>query len=509
MKKIISTENLAKIISKFKKKGKRVVLCHGVFDLLHIGHINHFKEAKKLGDILVVTVTQDKYVNKGPNRPIFSLNTRMELIAALKDIDYVAPNIYSNAIQLIKMLKPSIYCKGKDYKNYNLDATNQIKKEVLAIKSVGGRIIHTDTELFSSSKIINRTNLNLTNEQKSLINKIKKNKNFNNDSKILSTMNSFSDIKVLIIGETIIDEYVYCETLGKSGKEPILVVRDMYKERYLGGTAAIARNLSSFCKKITLFTNIGQKNNEKKFIKNNLEKNIKTIFLNKNNSPTITKKRFVDLINKTKIFGVYSLNDQPLDRDQESKLNRKIQKLIKNHDLVIVSDYGHGLISDKTAKLIVKKSKFVAVNTQLNSSNLGFHVISKYIGANCITINESEMRHELRNKTAHTIPLIKTLSKKLKSKYTHVTSGEDGSVIYNSTLKEIISCPAFANKVIDKVGTGDTMLAILAISLFKKFDIKFSIFLSALAAAQNIQYMANKIPINKVNITRALQSYLK
>ena len=268
MKKIISTENLAKIISKFKKKGKRVVLCHGVFDLLHIGHINHFKEAKKLGDILVVTVTQDKYVNKGPNRPIFSLNTRMESIAALKDIDYVAPNIYSNAIQLIKMLKPSIYCKGKDYKNYNLDATNQIKKEVLAIKSVGGRIIHTDTELFSSSKIINRTNLNLTNEQKSLINKIKKNKNFNNDSKILSTMNSFSDIKVLIIGETIIDEYVYCETLGKSGKEPILVLRDMYKERYLGGTAAIARNFSSFCKKITLFTNIGQKSNEKKFIYN-------------------------------------------------------------------------------------------------------------------------------------------------------------------------------------------------------------------------------------------------
>ena len=189
MKKIISTENLAKIISKFKKKGKRVVLCHGVFDLLHIGHINHFKEAKKLGDILVVTVTQDKYVNKGPNRPIFSLNTRMESIAALKDIDYVAPNIYSNAIQLIKMLKPSIYCKGKDYKNYNLDITNQIKKEALAIKSVGGRIIHTETVLFSSSKIINQTNLNLSNEQKYFINKIKKHKEFSTDNKILSTMN--------------------------------------------------------------------------------------------------------------------------------------------------------------------------------------------------------------------------------------------------------------------------------------------------------------------------------
>ena len=135
-------------------------------------------------------------------------------------------------------------------------------------------------------------------------------------------------------------------------------------------------------------------------------------------------------------------------------------KYINSHDLVIVSDYGHGLISDNTAKLIVKKSKFVAVNTQLNSSNLGFHVISKYLGANLITINETEMRHELRNKTDDRVSLIKILTKKLKSNYTHVTSGSEGSSIYNSTTNEIIKCPAFADKVIDKVGTGDSMLSI-------------------------------------------------
>ena len=92
--------------------------------------------------------------------------------------------------------------------------------------------------------------------------------------------------------------------------------------------------------------------------------------------------------------------------------------------MVIVSDYGHGLISDNAAKLIVKKSKFVAVNTQLNSSNLGFHVISKYLGANLITINETEMRHELRNKTDDRVSLIKILTKKLKSNYTHVKRAE-------------------------------------------------------------------------------------
>ena len=509
MKKIKSINTLAKIISSLKKRGKKVVLSHGVFDLVHIGHINHFREAKKMGDILVVTLTQDKYVNKGPNRPIFPVDLRMEAVAALKDVDYVCSNIYLNAVQLIKVLKPNIYCKGKDYKNFKLDITKGIQKEALAIKSVGGKLVHTSTDLYSSSSLINRSNLNLTDEQKLFINKIKKNKDFDNDSKIQNKIDSLYSLKVLIIGETIIDEYVYCEALGKSGKEPILVLRDIYKEKYIGGTAAIARNLSSFCKNITLLTNIGQKNEEKQFIKKNLEKNIQTIFLKKTNSPTIKKTRFIEHINKTKIFGVYNLNDEGLNHNQENDFNKKILGLIKNHDLVIVSDYGHGLISDFSAKLIIKNSKFIAVNTQLNSSNLGFHVISKYIGANFITINETEMRHELRDKSTDRIPLIKTLSKKLRSKFTHVTSGETGSAIYDNKIKKIISCPAFASKVVDKVGTGDSMLAILAVSLFKKLDINFSMFLSALVAADNIKQMANKVPINRANITKAVQSYLK
>ena len=507
-KKIHSIENLKKIIKKHKANKKKIVLCHGVFDLLHIGHIRHFNEAKNLGDILIVTVTPDQYVNKGPNRPVFPLATRMESLAALKAVDYVAGNNLNSATKLIKTLKPNIYCKGKDYKNYDKDFTGEIKKEALAVKSIGGRIVNTKTELFSSSKIINETNLNLSNEQKNFVNKVKKTIQLNKNE-ISKIINSFENLKVLIIGETIIDEYIYCEALGKSGKEPVLVLRDLFKEKYVGGTAAIAKNLSSFCKKITLLTNIGQKNEEKRFIKKNLPKNVKTRFLNKKNSSTIIKKRFVEDINKTKVLGVYTLNDQPLDKKQEKTFNNEVLTQIKNHDVVIVSDYGHGLISDRSAELIIKKSKFVAVNTQVNASNLGFHVISKYLGADLITINETELRHELRNKTENVKVLMKKLSKKLKSIYTNVTCGAEGSHIYNAQNKKIISCPAFASKVTDKVGTGDAMLAMLAISLYRKNDIKFSMLLSALGAAYNIQHMANKSSINRTYITRSLQSYLK
>ena len=106
MKKIQNLENLKKTIFKLKKKGKKIVLCHGVFDLLHIGHIKHFDKAKNLGDVLIVTVTLDKYVNKGPNRPVFPLQARMDSLAALKNIDYVAPNTLISASKLIKPYVP-------------------------------------------------------------------------------------------------------------------------------------------------------------------------------------------------------------------------------------------------------------------------------------------------------------------------------------------------------------------------------------------------------------------
>ena len=159
--KIISINDLSKKISDLKKKNKKIVHCHGVFDVLHVGHIKHFNTAKKLGDVLIVTVTPDKYVNKGPNRPIFPLEARMQCIAALKYVDYVAANVSENAVYAIKSLKPNIYCKGKDYINHKADISGQISEEANAVKKNGGKVFYTEDELFSSSKVINSSGFNL------------------------------------------------------------------------------------------------------------------------------------------------------------------------------------------------------------------------------------------------------------------------------------------------------------------------------------------------------------
>ena len=137
--KIINFIDVKNLIKDLKRNHKRIIQCHGVFDLLHVGHIKHFEEAKSYGDVLIVSITPDRFVSKGPNRPAFNEKLRAEAIAALDVVDFVAINKWSTAIETIKLLKPDLYVKGPDYKDYRQDLTGNIQLEEDAVKSVGDR----------------------------------------------------------------------------------------------------------------------------------------------------------------------------------------------------------------------------------------------------------------------------------------------------------------------------------------------------------------------------------
>ena len=203
-----------------------------------------------------------------------------------------------------------------------------------------------------------------------------------------------------MVGELIIDQYFFCAALGKSGKEPILVLKDIKNETYIGGAGAICRHLSQFSNQISLLSMIGEKAELLSKIKKKLNKSIKFNFIRKKNSPTILKKRFLDHVTNHKVFGVYSINDDLLAPNNEKEFNRKLRKLLPKHDIVIVSDYGHGLISRESAQLICKKSKYLALNAQVNAANVGYHSMRNYKNVDFVIINEKEIRHELRDKNA-------------------------------------------------------------------------------------------------------------
>lgn len=504
MKKIVEIKDLKVLKKEYSDKKKKIVLCHGVFDLIHIGHIKHFNSAKKLGDILIVSLTPDRYVNKGPGRPIFNEKLRSEFLKNISIIDHIVINNLSTSVNIINLLKPNIYCKGPDYKNHKNDVTGEIRNEFKALKKYGGKIEYTNDITSSSSKLINQHYTDLSHNQKKTI-KVLKNKKID----LNKLLNLSKKLNILILGEIIIDQYYFCETLGKSGKDPVLQMREENYETYLGGAAAIAGNVSKFCNKVTLLSMIGEKKDFYNLIKKKLPNNANLKLIFKEKSPTIVKKKYVDMITNNKVFGSYIINDSPLDKRNEKKLSNFLTKELNKFDLVIVSDYGHGLISERNAALISKKAKFVALNAQINAANRGYHTMNKYKNIDCVIINETELRHELRDKNTKINNLMNSLSSNLNIKDLIVTQGSEGATLYNKKLNKFFYMDAFASKVVDKIGSGDTMLSLMSIFLKLRLDKTYALLIGSLGASQSVSSMGNKNLIDKIKLIKAVNHTLK
>ena len=226
--KILNDKNIKSILLKLKKNKKKIVLCHGTFDLLHMGHLDHLREASTLGEILIISVTSDNFVNKGPGRPINNIHYRLRFLESLEIVDYVFESKGPTALTPLNLIKPNIYCKGPDYKNHQNDITGKINDEVITAKKLDCKVFYTSGLTMSSSKIINKYFNNLNELQVKFINKLKKVTSF---KKISNHFDLMKKLKILVLGDIIIDEYIFCQAVGKSGKESVLVIQPKKNER--------------------------------------------------------------------------------------------------------------------------------------------------------------------------------------------------------------------------------------------------------------------------------------
>ena len=498
--------NQLKLLKK-KYKNKKIVLCHGVFDLLHIGHINYFNSAKKLGNILVVSVTDDQYVNKGPGRPAFKIKNRLGFLNEINCINFICISSAPTAEKIIKNLKPNIYCKGVDYTGISRKKDKNLNLEIKALKSIGGKYSIIKAESFSSSKTINDNGLqNLSNDCKKFINSIRN--NFDT-SKILEKLKLIQNKKVLLLGETIIDKYIATEAIGKSGKEPIMVVKKKNDIKFVGGIGYVANLCASFAKKVNLVSFLGDTRNEKKFISKNLDKKINCNFLTKKNSPTILKTRYLDEYKKNKIIGIYDINDEPITNKEEDKFYSILKRTLNKYDIVIITDYGHGIFTKRIRKLISSNKKKVYLNTQINSFNRGYHTVFKYKKVNTLVINESELRYETFDTNSSLLSLAKKLRKKVIFENVIVTRGNLGSLFVNCKDWSTISCPAFNQKSVDAIGAGDTFLALSALCLGSGLDNRLTLLISSLAASYSTNQLGNESVFDYNILSKQLNHILK
>lgn len=506
MKKILEKNNFIKIIKVLRKSKKKIVLCHGVFDLVHYGHILHFKSAKKLGDVLIVSITRDKFIKKGIGRPLFNEIQRLKHLSEIEIIDYLYICETESAEDSIKVIRPRFYVKGPDYKNNSSDDTRKIYLEKRLVEKFKGKVVYTNDEKFSSTTIINEKNLlALNNHQDDYIKNIKNKFGY---SYIKNKIQNFKKTKPLLVGELIFDHYCFGNIIGKSGKEPHLVLKEINNEFYVGGIGAVARHLSSFVGSIQLISPFGNEFFLKKILKKSFGKNIITNFLKPEEKySSIIKKRFIDQVSNYKMFGSYILPKKP-NKNFSEVLISKIKTKLKNSDMIIVCDYGHDFLDKKSANFISKIKNFKALNAQLNSSNIGYHSVNNYKNIDALVINEAELRHELREEQLNLNILAQILIKRNKIKNLIVTRGKNGVMLFRKNLN-VISCPAFAYQSVDKVGAGDAMLSISALAIKHNLEPELVLFLGSIAAAISVKNIGNKISVDINELDKIIQYMLK
>jgi rfaE bifunctional protein kinase chain/domain/rfaE bifunctional protein nucleotidyltransferase chain/domain len=507
--KIKTINELELILSKERSHAQcppiKVVLCHGVFDLLHVGHIRYFEQAKKHGDILVVTVTPDRFVNKGPNRPAFSETLRAEAIASLGIVDYVAINEWPTAVETIHILKPDIYAKGVEYKNHEKDITGKIADEENAIKSIGGKIVFTEDIVFSSTALINNYLSEFSEDLKCYI------KDFFTHytaDEVIAYLKNTKNKKVLVIGEAIIDEYQYCEPIGMATKDPIIAVRYLSKEKFAGGIIAVANHVASFCDTVGMVAMLGEQDTDEDFVRKHMKNNINPLFFYKKSSPTIVKRRFIDSYLMQKLFEVHSLNDNELDSAQSNELNDLLKTTIPKYDIIIVVDFGHGMMTNQITDTICDKAKFLAVNTQTNSGNRGFNVISKYPRADYICLNHSEINLEERTRDGDLKTKIRNVSKKMSCNKLLVTKGRYGNICYDSS-EGFAEVPAFAQKVVDRMGAGDAVISITSLCVASDAPMKVVGFVANAVATQAVATLGHSSSTEPISLFKYITTLSK
>lgn len=441
-----------------KRLKEKVVLCHGCFDVLHHGHLNYFKAAKKFGDKLLVSVTSDRYVNKGPGRPYFSAGQRAEMIKALGLVDDVIISDSPTAVQVIEQIKPDFYVKGPDYKDLTKDVTGEIYNEKEAVEAHGGKLVFTEEETHSSSRIINRHFQPWTDNQRATIDRVR---SLGGVQAIEQSLSRALKLKVLVVGEPIHDIYRFVQPEGISSKSPSISARFQYEERYEGGTLAIRNHLNDFCD--VDYLNVMQ----------NIPKKIRYI------------------AGTQRVFEVTEIDDQCPEYIIPS-----------GYDVYIVADFGHGMF--KGGELDGLKG-FVGLNVQTNSSNYGFNLFHKHRRFDYLCLDTREARLATHDRTSSPSDIACQIARDIGRPF-GFTAGSNGAYLLNDP--QSYYSPAFSGEVIDATGAGDAYFAITTLLLGSGCNPELIPFIGNVFAGLKTRIIGNKSSVSKASLLKAIKGIL-
>jgi sugar/nucleoside kinase (ribokinase family) len=297
--------------------------------------------------------------------------------------------------------------------------------------------------------------------------------------------------------------------LGKPSKENIVATQFKSREQFAGGVLAAANHVASFCKSVEIVTVLGGDDYPREFIEAHLRPNVRLTPIRADGRPTTRKLRYVELGYLQKLFEVYTMNDTPFGEAERAEIDRVTSERVRSADVVIATDFGHGMIASSTIKALTDNSKFLAVNAQSNGGNYGYNLVTRYPRADYISIDAPEARLATSDKFSDIAAVIENnLHGRIDCDNIIVTHGSFGC--YPFSVKTGVSrVPAFTKTVVDTVGAGDAFLTITAPLVAAGGDIRDVAFVGNAAGAIKVGIVGHRNSVEKVPLVKFVTALLK
>ena len=488
VQKIKSKSDLAKLIGP-RPRQRKVVICHGTFDVVHPGHVRHLLYAKSKADILVASLTCDDHVTKADMRPYVPQDLRAMNLAAFEMVDYVIIDDQATPLETLKQIQPDYFAKGYEYINGGLHPKTQ--EEVDVLESYGGEVLFTPGDVvYSSSKFIDTSPPDIKNEKIALLMGTE-GFDFNSMRNLLGT---FQKLKVHVVGDTIIDTLTRCAMIGGMTKTPTMSVRYEDREDFVGGAGIVAKHLAATGADVTFTTVLG-KDDLAEFALDDLEKaNVKCNPVIDPTRPTTNKNAICAA--DYRLLKIDTLDNREISDRIQDDFIRSIKAI--EADIIVFSDFRHGIFNKTTIPKLTRaipEKAFKVADSQVASR---WGNITEFANFDLITPNEREARFALGDQDSVVRPLATALFEKARCKTLILKLGARGILTYRTRPagdpRTIVSVDSFARNVIDPVGAGDALLAYACLAMVaSKGNEAMASVLGAIAAGLECEADGNAI----------------
>jgi rfaE bifunctional protein kinase chain/domain/rfaE bifunctional protein nucleotidyltransferase chain/domain len=491
--KILSLAALLVLRDEARAAGRTVVHCHGCFDIVHPGHIHHLQYARSLGDLLVVSVSSDSNVNKGVARPLIPDDLRAASLAALECVDAVYLNPQPTAVELIEQLKPDIYVKGREYER-SVDPRFLAERD--AVVTSGGRVIFSSGDVvYSSTALIGqmqRTDPFQDEKLRRLCARYEL-----TGATTANLVHRFRGMRVLVIGDYILDRYHFCDATGVAGEAPVMALRALESRDYDGGAAVVALHLAGLGASPRLVTALADDEVSQRAELRLQAANV-DVAGTRHRRHVVLKHRF--LVDDAMLFKVDDGSAAPIDSRAQDVLADEILRAADGAEAVVFADFGYGLISegllDRIMAPLRERVRVITADVSGKQSNL-----LRFRGVDLLCPTEREARETLNDYSSGLGAVVSKLLTSTNARQAIITLGKQGLITFDwpsgnhaasggRLRSEYI--PALSARSVDPLGCGDALLATASLTLAAGGSLQAAALLGSLAAAIEVQHVGNR-----------------